>query len=210
MTLQLILVNNSKDPGSLVVYQQYGPEKQSNPLAWFAKYVYPLTQVSFSWDPTDLDFVWSATGKLEPGVVFEASQVVPANLGSTNEITFSYDGTNHVFYFNGLRTGQQQGVFTIVQDGSLPLNAAAVGIGMAGRATFAIQAEPDLTVTIASGNPTYWVTFAQSMQQGEVMISTALAPVQVVFPMNVNSMTVTLNADNTWTVEPNIMMSALI
>ena len=206
--LQLILVNNSPNAGNIVVYQQLGAES-TNPLAWFSKYVYPDTQVSFSWDPTDYDFVWSGTGKVTSGVVFDASQVVPAKLGTSNQITLSYDPVNHVFFFNQQTAGQQPDVFTILEDGSLPANAAAVGIGMAGRAFFAMQAMPNMTLQISPSGATYWVTFG-TIQQGEFFtVETTLPPVQVQFPLNVNSMTVTLNADNTWTVSPNILMSSL-
>lgn len=41
------------------------------------------------------------------------------------------------------------------------------------------------------------------------MAGRATFAVQVQFPLNVNSMTVTLNADNTWTVTPNILMASL-
>lgn len=207
--LQLILVNNSPNAGNIVVYQQLGSAPSTNPLAWFSKYVYPNTQVSFSWDPTDYDFVWAGTGKITSGVVFDASQVVPAKLGSTNQITLSYDSVNHVFFFNHQTAGQQPNVFTILEDSSLPADAASVGIGMAGRATFAVQAMPNLTVQISPTNATYWVTFG-TIQQGEFFTAeTLLAPVQVQFPVNVNSMTVTLNPDNTWTVTPNILMASL-
>jgi rhizosphere induced protein len=203
--LQLILVNNSPNAGNLVVYQ--GPP--TNSLAWFSKYVYPNTQVSFSWDPTDYDFLWSATGKLTSGVVFDASQVVPAKLGTSNQITLSYDSTNRVFFFNHQTAGQQADAFTILEDGSLPENAAAVGIGMAGRATSAFQAMPNMTVQIWPMDATYWVTFG-TIEQGELITyATSLPPVQVQFPPNVSSMTVTLNADNTWTVTPNILLASL-
>lgn len=205
--LQLILVNNSSNAGNIVVYQQLGPESSSNPLAWFSKYVYPDTQVSFAWDPADYDFVWAGTGKITSGVVFEASQVVPAKLATSNQITLSYDSVNHVFYFNHQTAGQQTNVFTIVEDGSLPMNAAAVGIGMAGRATFAIQAMPNMNVQITPTGSSYWVTFG-TIQQGEFFtVETSVPPVEVQFPLNVNSMTVTLNADNTWTVTPNVLMA---
>ena len=202
--LQLILVNNSSNAGNIVVYQQLGAAPVSNPLAWFSKYVYPDTQVSFSWDPTDYDFVWAGTGQIESGVVFEASQVVPANLSTGNQITLSYDSTHHVFYFNKQTSGSPAGTFIIVEDSTLPMNAAAVGIGMAGRATFAIQAQPNMTIDI---NPqlSYWVTFG-NVDQGEFFTTGSIvSPVEVVFPVNVNSMTVTLNADNTWTVKSNIL-----
>ena len=207
--LQLILVNDSLNAGNIVVYQQFGSEPSGNPLAWFSKYVYPNTQVSFSWDPTDYDFVWAGTGKITSGVVFDASQVVPAKLTTSNQITLSYDSLNHVFFFNHQTAGQQANVFTIVEDSSLPMNAAAAGIGMAGRATFAVQATPNINVQFSPTNATYWVTFG-TIQQGEFFTAaTSLAPVQVQFPVNVNSMTVTLNADNTWTVKPNILMASL-
>jgi rhizosphere induced protein len=207
--LQLILVNNSLNPGNMVVFQQLGAQPAENPLAWFSKYVYPNTQISFSWDPSDYDFVWAGTGKITSGVVFDASQVVPAKLGTSNQITLSYDGVNHVFYFNSQKAGPQADQFTILEDSSLPANAAAVGIGMAGRATFAVQAQPNMTVQIDPVGSTYWVTFG-TVQQGEFFtITTQLAPVQVQFPVNVNSMTVTLNADNTWTVTPNILRFSL-
>jgi rhizosphere induced protein len=207
--LQLILVNNSPNAGNLVVYQQPGAQVSTTPIAWFSKYVYPNTQVSFSWDPTDYDFVWAGTGQITSGVVFEASQVVPANLSTTNQITLSYDSENHVFFFNHQTAGQQANVFTIVEDGSLPANAAAVGIGVAGRATFAVQAMPNMTVQISPANATYWVTFG-TIQQGEFFTAESfLTPVQVEFPVNVNSMTVTLNADDTWTVTPNVLKVSL-
>jgi hypothetical protein len=207
--LQLILVNNSPNAGNLVVYQRLGAGSFATPLAWFSKYVYPDTQVSFSWDPTDYDFVWAGTGQVTSGVVFDASQVVPAKLGTSNQITLSYDSVNHVFYFNHQTAGQQASTFTIIQDSSLPLNAAAIGIGMAGRATFAVQAMPNMTVQIAPTAATYWVTFG-TIQQGEFFtVEKALTPVEVTFPLNVNSMTVTLNADNTWTVTSNILMAAV-
>lgn len=204
---QLILVNQSDMPGSLVVFQQYGTEVQSPELAWFAKYVYPNTQVSFSWNDTDYDFVWAGTGQIQSGVVFDASQVIPANAQTSNEITLSYDGTNHVFYFNNQMTGQPAGVFIINADSSLPVNAAAAGIGMAGRAAFAVNVQPNIRIQIVPA-PTYWVTFG-TVKQGEFFtITGGVTPIQVTFPVNVNSMTVTLNADLTWTVQPNIMAAA--
>ncbi|MCU1347381.1 MAG: hypothetical protein JWO56_411 [Acidobacteria bacterium] len=206
--LQLILVNNSPNAGNLVVYQQLGPQRPQLPLAWFSKYVYPQTQVSFSWDPSDYDFVWSGTGQIQSGVVFEASQVVPANLTTKNQITLAYDPVNHVFYFKSQTAGRQAGTFTINQDDTIPLNGAAVGIGMAGRASFAVQAVPAVTLQIVP-DITYWVTFGTIQQSAFFIAETFVAPVQAAFPQNVNSMTVTLNPDNTWTVKSNILLASI-
>lgn len=205
--LTLILVNNSKNPGNLVVYQSMPDPSSTPPLAWFSKYVYPQTRVSFAWDPNDWDFVWSGTGQIESGVVFEASQVVPANLADSNQITLSYDSTNHIFFFKDQGPGPTPGNFYIKEDSTLPANAAAVGIGMAGRATVVVQALPNFTVQITP-KPEYWVTFGIVSQGQFFTITEMLPPVQVVFPPNVNSMTVTLNPDNTWTVTPNVLLRA--
>lgn len=174
--LQLILINNSKNPGNLVVFQQDGNQMTSDPLAWFSKYVYPSTQVSFSWDPQDLDFVWSGTGQIKSGMLFDASQVVPANLTKSNQITLSYDLTNHVFLFKDQTAGEPSGTLIINQDGSLPANAAAVGIGVAGRAILAVQAMPATQLQVMY-RPTYWVTFG-TVQQGEFFtIESTLTPI---------------------------------
>ena len=61
---------------------------------------------------------------------------------------------------------------------------------------FAVQAQPNLTIEITP-QFTYWVTFGM-IQQGEFFsVTSAVTPVQVACPLNVNSMTVTLSADNT-------------
>lgn len=206
---KLILVNNSTQPGNLIIYQTLGQTQMppSYTLAWFSKYAYPGTQLSFQWDPTDFDFVWSGTGEIAPGVVFQAAQVVPANLQNSNQITLAYDGTNHVFFFKDQQQGQQQGMFTILEDSSIPPNGAAVGIGMAGNATVAIQAQPNMNVQMTATGLKYWVTFG-NIQEGEFFSAgQTVTPAEITFPPNVNSMTVTLNPDNTWSVYSNIMVS---
>jgi len=204
---KLILVNNSTEPGNLIIYQTLGNTPTSDTLAWFSKYAYPGTQISFQWDSTDFDFVWSGGGQIVPGMVFEASQVVPANLQTSNEITFSYDSANQVFFFKDQQQGQPN-LFTIREDATLPANAAAVGIGMSGKASFAVQAQPNMTVAINVNNLEYWVTFG-TVQQGEFFeIAQLLDPVQIQFPVNVNSLTVTLNPDNTWSIHENVMVAA--
>lgn len=204
---QLILVNNSNEAGNLVIFQQSGafPRQSATELAWFSKYAYPGTAVSFQWDPGDFDFVWSGAGQIENGVVFEAAQVLPANLTTSNKVILSYDPVNHVFFFHNQCQGDIVGTFTIQQDSSLPVNAATVGIGVAGKASIAMTAQPNINLMIDS-NASYWVTFGAIAQGAFFDIKSALPPVQVDFPPNVNSMTVTLNADKTFTMKPNIMM----
>lgn len=204
--LQLVLVNDSNEKGSLVVYQQYGDSVEQTAIAWFAKYVYPSTQISFQWDPSDYDFVWSATGQIQTGVVFQAAQVLPANLVSSNGVTLSYDSEHHIFYFSDQKQTEPGGAFVIRQDQTLPMDAAAVGIGVAGKATVAVQAVPNMIETIEVTEPKYFVAFGP-LQEGEYFDPAALAvaPVEVGFPINVNSLTVTLGQDLAWTVKSNVV-----
>ena len=202
---QLTLINNSTNAGNLIVYQSMS-ENFMNSLAWFSKYAYPNTKVQVSWDDTAYDFVWAGAGQVTPGIVFSAAQVVPANLTSTNQIKFSYDGPNKTFFFHDQQAGQQQGTLMISQDTTIPMNAVSVGIGMSGQPTFAVQAQPNMNV-VFTPRTQYWVAFG-TFQQGEVLDVETLNAVQVEFPPNVTSMTATLNADNTWTVTQNILARA--
>jgi hypothetical protein len=200
----LNFVNNSNVPGSFMVFQQLEGGYQLNSLAWFARYAYPNTTLRFDWDDAAYDFVWAASGNITPGIVINASQVVPANLSAGNQISFSYDAANRTFNLHNLSSGSPAGTLAVRQDSSIPMNAVAVGIGMSGAPTVVVQGSPNMTVTFTP-RPTYWVAFG-TFQQGQLLdIETITQPVQVVFPPNVVSMTATLNADNTFTISQNIL-----
>jgi len=204
---QLVLVNNSKQPGNLIIYHKY--EGPYTPVAWFSKYAYTGGHVKFSWNPWDFCFVWGATADIGPGTAFEAGQTVPANVNDARVVNFSYDSEHRTFYFTPL-SPEESGhfrPFTVRQDGSIPPNAAAVGIGIAERVTCAVQASPNMWVEIDPRGTT-WVTFG-APKQGELFdLNDVLEPVQIEFRPNIDSLTVTLNADNTWSVKENIMMLA--
>lgn len=191
-------VNNSTQTGSICVYQSdpnvNNPQVMS--LAWFSKAVAPKTKTKFTWT-IDYSFVWSETGQLVPGVVFDASQTFPADLSSTNQVTFMKAGG--AFTFANQTAGPGAGSLYIMEDGSIPSNTASVGIGMSGAGTFAVPSQPNMTL-IFSPHPKYWVTFG-NYEAGEVLDITSISQkAQIDYPINVYSMTATFGADNKWTI----------
>jgi len=195
----IVFHNNSPENGSVCVFQQQPdlniPSVMS--LAWFTKYTNQGTSATFTWN-INYDFVWSQTGVLVPGVTFVASQVMPADLSTSNEITLDYNGG---YRFTNLQAGPIPGTLMVFQDSTLPANDASVGIGMSGNGTFVVQAEPNMT-TKFTPHPQYWIALG-NYNQGLVLDVESMTNIaQIKFLPNVYSMSATLNPDNTWAIEP--------
>ena len=200
----ILFVNNSPNIGSACLYQLYqkvnsdfDPVPGLMSLAWFAKVIAPATRDVFDWT-MDYCFVWAGLGRLKPGNLFKPSQVLPADPSSTNKITFSSDGEN--FSFQNPAEQRPQGNLYINAGPFYP-NQAAVGIGMSGNGTFAAPARPQWLYSFTPRG-TYWIAFGD-YKQGQVLDVTQINnPAEIVFPPGIYSMTVTLNRDNSWTIEP--------
>jgi len=135
-----------------------------------------------------------------PGVVFNPSQVLPADLNNQNEVTFDYRNGAYAFY--NLQKGRQNGTLTIQETSSIPMNGTAlVGIGMSGAATFVVQAMPNMNQLFRPA-PTYWMAFDQFITGHVLDVDSMANIVEIPFPAGVYSMNVTLNPNNTWTVSP--------
>lgn len=204
----LVFDNKSSRYAELCVFQQDPAFDVAGieTLAWLVEPVAPTTRLTLTWT-TELDFVWSATGSLAPGVVGTAVQVWPANLTTTNQVTF--DVVQGAYTFRDQTQGPTSGSLTILESRNIPVNQAAVGLGMAGAATYYVQAQPNVTLTFQPGETVqYWVSFA-SYTAGEVLDVPSIADkTQVVYPVNVYSMTATLSADNTWLIAPTSEVNA--
>jgi rhizosphere induced protein len=191
--------NSMQTGGSFLVFQQM-PDQSPDmfSLAWFAKKVNKDTSATFLWQ-IDYDFVWSETGVLQPGVLFNASQTAPADLTSTNRITLDYNGA---FFFANQTTGPLPGSLSILETGNIPsTKPAAVGIGMSGNGTFVVQTGPNMNATFTP-HPEYWIAYG-TYQQGQVLaIQDVTNVAQVQFPEGVYSMVATLDTENQWTVQP--------
>jgi hypothetical protein len=193
-------INNSQNQGSACLYQQSTAPSYGQPvfpLAWFVRSSFPGSQNNFQWT-LEYSFVWAQTGMLMPGVTFSAAQQVSADPTGNNLITFTQQNGN--FQFGQTQRGYQSGMLAIQSDMMVPPNQASVGIGMSGFVTFATQAQPNMT-NVFTPNPIYWLTFG-NYQQGQVLDpgNTGNA-VQLNFSAGVYVLTVTLNPDNTYTVQ---------
>jgi len=202
----VVFVNNSTQTGNACIYQQgpniANPEVMS--LAWLTKGAAPSTTLVFTWT-IDYSFVWAQTGVLKPGVLFTASQVWPADLSTDNQVTFTQQGG--IYTFQDQQAGPESGSLYITEDATIPANQASVGVGMSGAGTFATQAQPNWHL-IFTPTPEYYITFGTYVA-GEVMSITEVSNSQLIqFPTNEYSMTVTLNADNTFTVVPTSQANA--
>ena len=201
----VIFKNNSEQPGTAALYQT-DPNNQASALVWLSRYTYPTTSVTFQWQ-LDYGMCWSQTGKLDSGVVVTASQYWPTDLQTNNEVTFDYDPEHQAFHFKDQRQGPQAGSIYIQNTATIPADVASVGIGMAGRPIFMVQARPNWQ-TIFTPHPAYWIAFG-TFTQGEVINTSQMNnPAQIQFPANIYSMTAILNPDLSWTIEPTQITNA--
>lgn len=195
----VLFLNHSQNSGNVCMYQT-DPDIGVNDvqsLAWFTKYVHPQTRVEFYWK-VDYSFVWAETGELVPGVRFIASQMVPADLEGRNKIPFNH--VNGGFKFGEVTQGTG-GRLMINEEKHIPFDTASVGIGMSGKGTLVVQAQPNMNL-VFTPKPKYWIAFG-NYTEGEVLdLSEMTYPAEIVFPVNVYSMTAILNPDNTWTIKP--------
>ncbi len=206
MTAYHLTFDNQSPMDWVMAVYQHDPDT-GNPnvmsLAWFTKKTYMRATVTFTWN-IDYCFAWSQTGILRPGSKFIASQIVPADLGAGNRIGFDCDpssgGACH-FLLPPTRGGDD-GTLYIDCANRVSANEASVGIGMSGRAVYAVQAQPNITAMFTS-HPKYYVAFGQ-FQQGEVLDITQIAAqsAKVDFPANVYRMMATLDSRNNWSVNP--------
>ena len=200
----VVFQNNSANAGTVVLYQQQ-PAPGTMPLAWLTKYAYPTTRVTFTWS-LDYDFVWSQTGVLVPGIVASAAQVWPADLNTTNQVTLTYD---RAFTFTNQTAASQAGSLVVLADSTIPVNTVSVGIGMSGAATMLVQAQPNMSY-VFTPHPQYWISYG-NYTTGEVIDADSMTnPAQIVFPPNIYSMTATLNADDTWTIQQTPLVNAAL
>lgn len=197
-TFTVSAMNNSMNRGSFMIFQKPQNFSQGNvfSLAWMARMCSPQTNTAFNWKQ-DYAFSWSQTGQLVPGVRFTASQMIPADPKNQNSIRLDYNGS---FSFQDPNPGGSSGTLTVQDSASIPMNKAAVGIAMSGSTIYASQAQPN-TNQIFTAQPNYWIAFG-NYQEGEVLdISRIWNTAALNFPPGVTRINVTLNQDNTFTIQ---------
>lgn len=197
---KLTFVNHSTNVGDVCVYQNDPDLGVHNvmSLAWFAKRAAPETIVTFTWE-INYSFVWSETGQIKPGLLFEASQVKDADLEVNNQVRLKYpDG---YYTFSDIENGPEAGSLYIKQGPGIPMKQASVGIGMSGAPVFAVQAQSNINLMFTP-HPNYWITFG-SFESGQVLDLEAISDCkQVTFQDNCFEMAAILKGDNSWRIEP--------
>jgi hypothetical protein len=199
----LAVVNNSTEFQDICVYQKPGDlgVASAHVIAWLAAPAWPNTTVDFEWSP-EYCFVWSQTGQLSPGTTVQASEIVPADPGdrAANQTVLDYDQGAFRFVAGDAVDDPELGSLYIREGSTVPPGRASVGIGMSGRPTFLVDAEPNMRVAFTP-HPGYWVT-AGSFKSGQVLDLEAITnEAQVPFDVT-RAMQAVLGPTNTWEVSP--------
>jgi hypothetical protein len=207
----LVARNDSSNPGAICVYQTNAslavPGVMS--LAWLTKRVNPTTQVVFRWN-IEYSFAWYETGQLGAGILCVASQIWPADLEATNQVSFIQNASG--FTFLNQTAGPNPANLYIQQNGTIPLDKVSVGIGVSGAGTFVTQAQPNAITNFQSPSAAvYWITFGDYTQGDVLDVAGMTTPKAAVpYPANIYSMTAVLGKDNKWKVETTQNANAAI
>lgn len=192
-------LNRSPVPWYFFVYQKM-PEQMGNvsSLAWLASPIKIATgaRITFRWS-LEYDFLWAATGLLQPGVVADASQIKRCDLLEANQTTFSVD--DNTPSISDPAPGGQAGSLSIKTAANVPNMTYATGIGMSGSGMFVMQAMPNM-VQVYTPRPDYRIATASQIQMGQVLTQDIPGDAGIVFPPNIYKMYATLSDQQTWTI----------
>ena len=132
-------------------------------------------------------------------MAFTASGVRDADPTGNNMASFTIENDNPTL---SQPVGRgQEGSLTIKDGHTVPHNLFSVGVGVGGKAVYAVNAGPN-SQHIFTPSPAYWVCATENVEEGEVIdISTLTQKVRFTFPPNVFSMTATFNKDGTWEIK---------
>lgn len=192
-------VNNSASNWVFYVYQRMpGQPYDIYSLAWLASpyALYPGSMMTFTWT-LDTSFVWGSTGMLTPGVAFMTSGMQPCDANSRNMTIFNMN--NNMPSFSPPTNDGRPGALSIMTAANIPSRVFSTGIGMSGQAVFAQQAMANVHQEFNASAPQYWIAASRQMQAGAVLSGDG----GIAAPFNfqgTDSMTATLNMDNTWTI----------
>ncbi|WP_406823966.1 hypothetical protein [Pedobacter sp. KACC 23697] len=160
------------------------------------------SRVAFQWQ-NDYDFVWSETG-ISPSNVFDAKQILSANPPYQNTVTFARINSGHNFtqavggQFNNLLTIKAEDV--LFEEGA---GSPSIGIANSGAPLFARPARPHTIYNFLIPPQQQYRIAHGSYEQGQVLDIDAITDfVELIFLRDQFNMTVTLNADMSWTVKP--------
>lgn len=191
-------VNNSTSDWIFYVYQTM-PNQPSHifSLAWLAS-PYKLqvgSSISFSWEP-DYSFVWSHTGVLSPGIIFQSSGIQPCNLTDRNQTTFNLNH-NHP-QLKATSSEGQNNILTINIALNVPEHTFSTGIGMSNYGIFVQQASANIK-QVYIPNTTIWIAATTYMYPGRVLSLPVSLAQSFEFKDGNRKLRAVFGKDNTWT-----------
>ena len=193
--------NNSTQIGSFCIFQELPDINVSGitTLAWLAKSAQPSTLLEFEWGQ-DYSFIWARSTQLKPGTVVRTGQTWSANLKTQNKVNFDY--LNGAYTFSEQSQGDHLNNLFIEQSHRIKPQDAYIGIGMSGKSTFLVPAEPNINV-ILTPRPSYWLLFGD-YKEGEVLNVTRVLDRALKLDYNgINFLNIELTDDNNWNILSN-------
>jgi rhizosphere induced protein len=198
-TYSLQVTNSSSKFEDLVLYQK--PDdlglRNALPIAWLTAPAFPGTTVVFRWTQ-DYSFMASQTGSFRPGIVFrpQATVATDPDNESVNHIRLASNGGGVTFVRDN--DPARRGSLAIRQEAGVPRGSAAVGIGMSNEPIFAVQAEPNVNLTLTP-HPDYWVT-AGTYERGQALDADRITNEAHLPFGGTTAMTAVLDAAGHWSV----------
>lgn len=189
--------NGTQDTGNVCVFQKPPADTPEwKMLAWFAKQTHGGVIDGFKWD-IQYGFMWCEVAQLNPQVLCTASQNLPCNLNTTNQITLEHDTSS--YYLDKQTEGPTPGTMQIEISPKVPNDMVSSGVTMSGNGCFAMESHPNGTQYFTP-HPTYWIVFGD-MQETMVMSESWVSKsAEVQFPPNVFTMYALLGEDYKWKI----------
>lgn len=183
--------------GDFCIYQTNDNQSEDiRSLVWFSKRAHPETNLRFKWG-IDYGFTWSEQGILTPGVVFEASQIMPADPSDITQNSIGFTKSDGAFTFESTSDPTTHGRLGITCDQSIPARTASIGVSMSGKSAFACTASPNMKYTFRP-HPRYWIAFGK-FEEGEVIdLNRMTRKFEICFRENQFNKFICLTESNTW------------
>jgi hypothetical protein len=201
----LTVINNSELPDPTFAVFATLPLKAdyaSYQLAWLVQQIDASNHYTFTWQIA-WGFAWAASGTTTD-FQWTAGGTLPADPLSNEgcAAAFAYNGDFALTPAQGTADGQ---TLTITDAPTIPLPSkqpSSVGIMLGGSPACVTDAGPNLN-QLFTLHPTYYID-AGNYVQGQMVDGTSVTDFQELsFANGVYALTATLNADNTWSVEPS-------
>lgn len=206
---QLIFVNSASSTfslGCIVTLEGINNPSPTHPIMWMSVKLEPGKIQIFKWR-NSFEFIWAATGQLQTGSIIVPAARKRANAKRGETILLTRRRGREKYRFRSLEKVPEAGLLQIMCDGTIPAQSISVGlnikilggIGLPGSGVVVQQAQPNLLYTWKT-KPDYFATFGSFIQGSYQPVTQGLIPFS--FPNNVNTMSVTLQQNNTLVVNP--------